>query len=111
MATRHDSDERILLLQKRYPAVFFETPQMRRPLKPDIFDDLVADGFACERNLLKASLDWYRSHYGAKRINLQGKEVGTVTAHKEAAAKVEIQRIAEMRKISHNKQPTGNRTN
>jgi sRNA-binding protein len=115
MATRYDSDEVITQLQKEYPATFFETPQMRRPLKANIFDDLVADGFPCERGLLKASLDWYMSHYGyqyalrtgSKRIDLDGKETGTVTTADEAGAKAEIQRITAMRKISHHKPANG----
>jgi ProP effector len=109
MAVRYDCEETIVMLQKEYPAVFFEQPQQRKPLKLEIFEDLVNDGFAVERNLLKAAVDWYTGHYGyqhalragAKRIDLQGRDVGTVTVAEQAAAQREIRRIGEMRKISH----------
>lgn len=113
MATRYDSEETIALLQKEYPAAFFETPQLRRPLKTGIFEDIRADGFPVDRELLRAALDWYTSHYGyqyalragARRIDLKGNEVGTVTLAEQATALKEIQRIKEMRKVSHNPAP------
>jgi sRNA-binding protein len=82
-----------------------------KPLKAGIYEDLINEGFPVERNLLRAAVDWYISHYGyqyalravAKRVDLQGREVGTVTVQEQAAAQREIQRIKEMRKVSHHK--------
>lgn len=97
MSNRHDLQQRwqdhnevIQALSEVYPKTFFVTPQQRRPLKPSIINDPEKEK-ANEPSLaqydLRAAVEWYMSHFGyeractpgAKRINLEGKEVGKVT--------------------------------
>jgi sRNA-binding protein len=84
---RQESENAIRSLADRYPKCFFEDPKLRRPLKHDIIKDLQADGAPLALVLLTAAIEWYQSHFaylyslqpGAKRIDLDGNEVGTVT--------------------------------
>jgi sRNA-binding protein len=97
--TREDSEHTIRLLVDRYPKCFFADPQQRRPLKKNILADLQKDGVPVARELLASAVDWYRSHFGylyalqagAKRIDLFGKETGTVTEQEQYAAQGMIQ--------------------
>jgi sRNA-binding protein len=93
---RNDSDAIVKMLIDKYPSTFFNDPKLRRPLKKNILADLQADGFPAAKEMIEAGLDWYQSHFaylyaiqaGAKRINLHGKDVSTVTeAEYEAAQK------------------------
>jgi ProP effector len=84
---RQEVDSAIELLAELYPKCFFLDPGHRRPLQNGIVADLVKDGVQVTHDLLRAAIDWYQSHFGyqlalqtgAKRIDLNGKEVGTVT--------------------------------
>jgi sRNA-binding protein len=96
---REESEHTIRLLVDRYPKCFFADPQQRRPLKKNILADLQKDGVPVARELLVPAVDWYRSHFGylhalqagAKRIDLSGKETGTVTEQEQYAAQIKIQ--------------------
>jgi sRNA-binding protein len=85
--TRQDTEESIQLLVNNYPKCFFQPPHLRRPLKKTIAADLERDGFPAAKELIEAAIGWYQSHFayqyalqpGAKRIDLTGKEVDTVT--------------------------------
>lgn len=90
------------MLAERYPRCFFVNPRLRQPLKKNIVADLQKDGFAVTE-LISASVDWYTSHIGyqyrletgAKRLDLEGKEAGTVTESEYHAAQKKILKIKE----------------
>jgi sRNA-binding protein len=92
--SREEVESAIELLSELYPKCFFLDPGQRRPLKKNIETDLIRDGIQLAHELLRAAIDWYESHFGyklalqtgAKRIDLTGKEVGTVTELEHRAA-------------------------
>jgi sRNA-binding protein len=92
---REDLDTAIGMLVEYYPRCFFIDSEKRRPLKRNLATDLVKEGVALPRELIDATLTWYESHFayqyalepGAKRIDLHGKEVGTVTELEARAAR------------------------
>jgi sRNA-binding protein len=102
--TREETEELIRFLAERFPKCFFEDPRLRRPLKKNILADLEQAGFPAAQDLTRAAIDWYQSHFGysyalhagAKRIDLNGNEVGTVTESEQAAAR---KKIAERKKL------------
>jgi sRNA-binding protein len=102
--TREETEDTICKLAEAFPKCFFEDPQLRRPLKKNILVDLEQAGFPAAHDLIRAALDWYESHFGylyalhagAKRIDLNGKEVGTVTELEQAAA---LKKITEGKKL------------
>jgi sRNA-binding protein len=91
---RQEIESAIELLPELYPKCFFLDPGQRRPLKHNIVAELMKDGVQLTPELLRAAIDWYQSHFGyqlalqagVKRIDLNGKEVGTVTQqeHRDA---------------------------
>ena len=95
---REESEEGVRILAKRYPKCFFTTPEQRRPLKKKIIDDLLKDGVPIAREILPAIVERYQTHLGyhlclqagRKRIDLNGKEVGTVTPTEQIAAEKEV---------------------
>jgi sRNA-binding protein len=95
---REECEEAIRMLAERYPKCFFEEPRQRLPLKKNILADLQNDGFPAAYELLSAAVDWYMSHFsyryaleaGAKRVDLNGREVGTVTELEHATAQKKI---------------------
>ena len=96
--TREENEDVIWMLADRYPKCFFADPRMRRPLKKNIVADLQQDGFPVAYELMTAAVGWYQTHFGyqhsieagAKRINLNGEEVGTVTELEQLAAQKKI---------------------
>lgn len=94
---RDEKEDCIRMLAHQYPKCFFTDPRMRRPLKKSIVADLQIDGFQAARELIVAAVDWYQSHIGylltlqagVRRIDLQGKEVGTVTEQEYLVAQKE----------------------
>lgn|SRR5262249_29552529 len=96
--TREESEEAIRTLIDKYPKTFFEDPKLRRPLKRNIISDLQKDGVPLAHELITAALDWYQGHFGylyslragAKRLDLNGNEVATVTEQEHLAAQVKI---------------------
>jgi sRNA-binding protein len=101
---RQELEDCLLMLAERYPRCFFVNPRLRQPVKRNIEADLQKDGFASPE-LISASVDWYKSHIsyqysleiGAKRLDLDGKEVGTVTELEQRAARMKILEINEKR--------------
>jgi sRNA-binding protein len=97
---RKELEDCLLMLAERYPRCFFVNPRLRQPLKKNIEADLQKDGFASPE-LISASVDWYKSHIsyqynletGAKRLDLEGKETGTVTESEYHAAQKKILEI------------------
>jgi sRNA-binding protein len=77
----------VKLLAERYPKCFFEYPHLRRPMKKNIIDDILNDGFPVDRGTLETALMWYKSNSdykrqlvnGTTRIDLNGDEAGIVT--------------------------------
>jgi sRNA-binding protein len=96
---RQELEDSIWMLAARYPSCFFVNPRLRRPLKKNIVADLQKDGIAMASELIGASVDWYTSHIsyqycleaGATRVDLEGKEAGTVTELEQRAAQTKIQ--------------------
>ena len=97
MSYRLNRDVRDLIVAKlaaNYPACFFAEPRSRRPLKKDILADLHAAGFPFTREETAEAVDWYKSHFsyryavqaGAKRVDLDGGEAGTVTLAEQRSA-------------------------
>jgi sRNA-binding protein len=94
--TREENENVIRMLCEHYPKTFFDEPKQRRPLKSDIEADIIKDAnFAVAPEMIVAVIEWYRSHVsmayattmaGSKRIDLDGREVGTVTAQEALAA-------------------------
>jgi len=99
---RQELEDCLLMLTERYPRCFFVNPRLRQPLKKNIEADLQKDGFASPE-LISASVDWYKSHIsyqynleaGAKCLDLDGKEGGTVTELEQRAARMKIREIKE----------------
>lgn len=91
---RYESEQIVRMLGEKYPQCFFENPKLRRPLKKDIVDDMINDGFPAAPALLTAAVNWYQSHFGyhyalqagAERIGLNGKVVTKVTPQEATAA-------------------------
>jgi sRNA-binding protein len=83
--SRTESEEIIQALALRFPKCFFENPKLRRPLKKDILADLQLEGFSSPS--FRSAIEWYKGNFGyqyrlqagEKRIDLDGKEVDTVT--------------------------------
>ncbi len=98
LPSRDDSEQTIQLLAERYPKCFFEDPRLRKPLKKNIVVDLQNDGIPVAYELLAPALDWYQTHFGyqyslqagAKRLDLNGNEAGTVTEQEQRAAEIKI---------------------
>ncbi len=84
---RHETEAAIRILCKRYPKCFFEDPHLRRPLENNIISDLEKDGAPLKYDLLVRAVEFYQTHFGyrynilagARKINLDGKEVSIVT--------------------------------
>jgi sRNA-binding protein len=91
------------MLCESYPKCFFENPKQRRPLRKDITADITKDKhFVVAPEMITAAVEWYKTHIGydyamsiagAKRIDLDGKEVGTVTEQEALGAKQRIDEI------------------
>jgi sRNA-binding protein len=106
--TRDESENVVRMLCDQYQKTFFQIAKQRRPLKPNIIDDLRKDGFPVETELLEAAFHWYTTHIGysgyalatagVKRVDLKGKEVGTVTEAEAAAARVKIREFLQMKR-------------
>jgi sRNA-binding protein len=102
---RQELEDGIHMLVEKYPKCFFVDPRLRRPLKKNIVVDLQKDGIAMPPELISASVDWYKSHIsyqycleaGAKCLDLDGKEAGTVTESEHRGAQKKILEINERR--------------
>lgn len=102
-ATRDENENVVRMLCDNYPKCFFENPRHRRPLKKDIAIDIIKDkNFNVAPEMIHAAIDWYKSHVGyqialstagVKRIDLNGKDVGTITELEASFAQQEVGRI------------------
>jgi hypothetical protein len=80
------------MLAERFPKCFSEDPKMRRPLSKDILADLQHEGLTSPS--FRSAVEWYQGNFGyqyrlqagAKRIDLDGREVGTVTEQEQRDA-------------------------
>lgn len=96
--SRDENEATIRQLANKYPKCFFEDPHQRLPLNKSIAIDLQNDGFPAAYELIVSAIAWYMKHFayqyalqaGAKRIDLNGKEVGTVTEQEYLAAQNKI---------------------
>ncbi len=101
--TRDESENVVRMLCDNYPKCFFDNPRHRRPLKKDIAMDVIKDkNFDVEPELIHAGIDWYKSHIGyhivcstpgTKRVDLNGKIVGTISESEAIAAQQEVESI------------------
>lgn len=97
----------IAYLADKYPKTFFTQAQLKRPLKRNIVDDLEKDR-VLDQERRSAAISFYTQDFnyeralqaGAKRVDLNGKEVGTVTTleQKEALDRVRIKKQAQREK-------------
>jgi sRNA-binding protein len=104
---RTDSENVIRMLCDSYPRCFSE--KQRRPLKQDITADIIKDpDFKVAPELTTAAVEWYESHIsyshamsvaGSKRIDLDGREVGTMTEQEAISAR---QKITELMRSETN---------
>jgi sRNA-binding protein len=108
---RYEIEQLVRMLVEKYPQCFFENPKLRRPLKKNIYQDLISDAFPVTPKLLTAAVDWYQSHFayhyalqaGGERIGLDGKVVGKVTEQEAMIARNYIaERQREMNERSKN---------
>jgi sRNA-binding protein len=97
--SRTESENVILMLCKHYPACFFEKNEQRRPLKQNIVTDIIRDAdFEAAPELITAAVEWYEGHIsyayatiaGAKRIDLDGNGVGTITIEEALVARQRV---------------------
>jgi sRNA-binding protein len=102
LPSRTESEDTIRMLAEQFPKCFFEDPKMRRPLKKDILADLQRDGLLAPS--FRSAVGWYQGNFGyqytlqagAKRIDLDGKEVDTVTEQEQRDAE---KYIAERKRV------------
>jgi sRNA-binding protein len=100
-----EKNEVVRKLADQYPKTFFEIPRHRVPLMKNVVTALRQDGFPVAGELVSETIDWYMSHLsyqynlgaGRKRINLHGREEGTVTEQEERIAKKKIAEINDRR--------------
>jgi sRNA-binding protein len=90
---RRELEELVLYLCDKYPSTFFSSPTLKRPLKKNIIVDLerhhTLDDHKREAAVSFYTRDWYYKNTllaGAKRVDLDGKEVGTVTELEQVEA-------------------------
>ncbi|SRR5713101_617637 len=98
---RDKNDEMVRLLANHYPKCFFEDQKRRLPLKLNILADIKKDtSFDHTPEQITAGVEWYITHIGydyvisgaagARRIDLDGREVGTVTEQEAWAAQQRV---------------------
>ncbi|KAA0875947.1 DNA competence protein [Nitrincola tapanii] len=91
------------LLQDAYPQVFAAQPV--RALKIGIQEDLIADAKVAKNKIKRALASFVRSpnylrslQAGAARVDLQGQEVGEVTAEEAEHARQQLREMHKLRK-------------
>jgi sRNA-binding protein len=104
---REELEDMIEYLANKYPAAFFTQPHLKVPLKRNIVDDLekerVLDNERRNAVISFYTRDWnyeWKLQVGAKRVDLNGKPVSTVTQleQKEALDRVRIGKQALLKK-------------
>jgi sRNA-binding protein len=115
---RNEIDTTIEMLAMKYPKCFFADHRMRLPLKKNIEADLETDGAKIDPYLLTQTLEWYQSSWGylyaviggKPRIDLNGKEVASVTQQERAAAEkklAESKRADALKRQSYSSHSSG----
>ncbi len=103
---RNDSENVVRMLCATYPKCFFEEPRQRKPLKHNIAADIIADPeFNVSPGMITAAVEWYMSHVGcdyntfagSKRLDLDGREVGTVTEQEAIDARLRVDEFNQKR--------------
>ena len=109
---REQIEELIQYLATTYPKTFFVQPHLKRPLKKNILLDLDKDRVLDDERR-EAAFNFYTRDWnyeqalqaGAKQIDLNGKEVGTVTEQEESEAKQRV--LAQKRKMKEDRKLQG----
>jgi sRNA-binding protein len=107
---RSQLEELIDYLSVKYPKTFFTQPHLKQPLKKNILLDLERDRVLDEEKRV-AAVTFYQNDWnyeatllaGAKRIDLDGKEVGTVTEQEQNEARKRVQ--AQKQQLREKKDP------
>jgi hypothetical protein len=102
---RLDWDATIEMLAATYPKCFFMDHKQRLPLKKNIDEDLLRNGMKIDPFLLEKAMDRYKISFGynyaivngKRRINLDGKEVESVTMEERRAADKHIKEAKEIK--------------
>jgi sRNA-binding protein len=102
---REQIEQLIEYLAKTYPKTFFTQPHLKRPLKKNILLDLETDR-VLDDDRREAAVSFYQRDWcyeatllaGAKRIDLNGKEVGTVTPQEQIEAQKRVQAQKQQRR-------------
>jgi ProP effector len=87
---REERDDFVRHLATQFPKCFFEQPELRRPLKRNITDDL-EERKVLNRDKCLAAVNRYESSFtycygiiaGAERVDLDGRVVGKVTEQEQ----------------------------
>jgi sRNA-binding protein len=95
---REQIEQLIEYLAATYPKAFFRSPHLKRPLKKNIIVDLEKDN-VLDDDRRAAAVSFYMGDWnyertllaGAKRLDLNGKEVGTVTKEEQIEAQKRVQ--------------------
>ena len=105
---RYELEDLISELSFSYPKCFFTDPGQKRPLKKNIIIDLEKDSMRDDEKLNAAltfyTRDWnyeYKLQAGAKRIDLDGNEVGTVTETEAREARERVKAAREAKAAKH----------
>lgn len=102
---REQLEQLIEYLAATYPKTFFTQPHLKRPLKKNILLDLEKDR-VLDDGKREAAVSFYQRDWnyeaallaGAKRIDLDGKEVGTVTEQEQMEARKRAQEQKQQRR-------------
>ena len=108
--------EGVDLLATLYPLCFFRAHELRRPLKIDTREDIIAQHPELQPGVIESALQiytrcvpyWSTLKVGAARIDLGGNVAGEVTLEDQQAAKLKIakaERRAKAREIEDRKKP------
>lgn len=109
---REQLEELISYLAMTYPKAFFTPPQPKRPLKKNIISDLEKDRVLDDEKR-EAAVNFYMRDWnyervlqvGAKRVDLGGREVGTVTELEQSEAEARVR--AQKKIINERRQAEG----
>jgi sRNA-binding protein len=102
---RYELEDLVSELSFSYPKCFFTDQFNKRPLKKNIMLDLENDSMRQDDGKLNAALTFYTRDWnyesklqaGAKRIDLDGNEVGTVTETEACEARERVKAAREER--------------
>ena len=98
MFPREQLEEMVKYLAETYPKTFFLPTLLKRPLKKNILVDLDHEQVLTDDAQREAAISFYTSDWdylatvqvGAKRVDLRGHEVGTVTMQEQIDAEKRV---------------------